>query len=117
MWGCVCLEWAPRVDTFPIHLRPRRTVHARLAAVPDRDLSVDTLRALPSVHQLLEEEPAAPLIAEHGRLLVRFAVQRILEDERRGGALARPKSRWAGVGRGVQELRPPGPRTGARATR
>ena len=40
-----------------------------------------TLRALPSVHQLLEEEPAAALIAEHGRPLVRYAVQRILEEE------------------------------------
>src|SRR5260370_31024968 len=110
MWGCVCLEWAPRVDTFPIHLRPRRTVHARLAAVPDRDLSVDTLRALPSVHQLLEEEPAAPLIAEHGRLLVRFAVQRILEDERRGGALAAPKAPWSAIEPLIQEVpRPPLP--------
>src|SRR5260370_40159268 len=107
MWGCVCLEWAPRVDTFPIHLRPRRTVHARLAAVPDRDLSVDTLRALPSVHQLLEEEPAAPLIAEHGRLLVRFAVQRILEDERRGGALAEPKARGSAPEMGIPRLRRP----------
>ncbi len=68
---------------------------------------MDTLRALPSVHQLLEEEPAAPLIAEHGRLLVRFAVQRILEDERRGGALAEPKARWSAIERVIQELRRP----------
>jgi L-seryl-tRNA(Ser) seleniumtransferase len=56
---------------------------------------------------LLEEEPAAPLIAEHGRPLVRFAVQRILEDERRGGALAEPKARWSAIERVIQELRRP----------
>jgi len=77
---------------------------------------VDTLRALPSVHQLLEEKPAAALIAEHGRTLVRFAVQRILEEERRSGAIAGPKARWAGVERVIRELRQPRLRPAINAT-
>ena len=68
---------------------------------------MDTLRALPSVHQVLEEEPAAPLIAEHGRPLVRFAVQRILDEERRSGTLSEPKTRWSSIERVIQELRRP----------
>jgi L-seryl-tRNA(Ser) seleniumtransferase len=70
-------------------------------------LSVDTLRALPSVHQLLEEEPAAAMIAEHGRPLVRFAVQRILEEERGSGVIAEPGARWSAIERVIQELRRP----------
>ena len=68
---------------------------------------MDTLRALPSVHQLLEEERAAALIAEHGRPLVRFAVQRVLDEERRSGALAAPDPRWSAIERVLQELRRP----------
>jgi len=68
---------------------------------------MDTLRALPSVHQVLEEPEAGALLAAHGRPLVRFAVQRILEDERRRGAIAEPAARWAAVGRVIQELRRP----------
>lgn len=68
---------------------------------------MDTLRALPSVHQLLEEERAAALIAEHGRPLVRFAVQRVLDEERRSGALAAPDPRWSAIERAIQELRRP----------
>jgi len=68
---------------------------------------VDTLRALPSVHQVLEEKPAAALVAAHGRPLVRFAVQRILEEERRGGAAAEPKDRWSAIERVIRELRRP----------
>jgi L-seryl-tRNA(Ser) seleniumtransferase len=70
-------------------------------------LTVDTLRALPSVHQLLEEEPAAAMIAEHGRPLVRFAVQRILEEERGSGVIAEPGARWSAIERVIQELRRP----------
>ncbi|HVS07368.1 MAG TPA: L-seryl-tRNA(Sec) selenium transferase [Candidatus Dormibacteraeota bacterium] len=66
-----------------------------------------TLRALPSVHQLLEDEPAAALIAEHGRPLVRFAVQRILEEERGGGVIAEPGARWSAIGHAIEELRRP----------
>ena len=68
---------------------------------------MDTLRALPSVHQVLEEKPAAALVAAHGRPLVRFAVQRILEEERRGGAAAEPKDRWSAIERVIRELRRP----------
>jgi L-seryl-tRNA(Ser) seleniumtransferase len=66
-----------------------------------------TLRALPSVHQLLEEGPAAALIAEHGRPLVRFAVQRILEEERGSGVIAEPGARWSAIEHAIEELRRP----------
>jgi len=66
-----------------------------------------TLRALPSVHQLLEEEPAAALTAEHGRPLVRFAVQRVLEEERGSGVIAEPGARWSAIERAIAELRRP----------
>ena len=65
------------------------------------------MRALPSVHQLLEEKSAAAFIAEHGRPLVRFAVQRILEEERRRGTVAQPKARWSAIERVIRELRRP----------
>jgi len=68
---------------------------------------MDTLRALPSVHQLLEEEPATALIAAHGRPLVRFAVQRVLEDERRQAAVDTSQARWARVEATIQGLRRP----------
>jgi len=66
---------------------------------------VDALRALPSVHQLLEEEPATTLIAAHGRPLVRFAVQRVLEEERRRAATNTSHARWARVEATIQGLR------------
>ena len=68
---------------------------------------MDSLRALPSVHDLLEEQPAAAMIAEHGRPLVRFAVQRAIEAERRAGAIAEPGTRWSAIERVIQELRRP----------
>jgi L-seryl-tRNA(Ser) seleniumtransferase len=66
-----------------------------------------TLRALPSVHQLLEDQTAAALIAKHGRPLVRFAVQRILEEERGSGAIAETAARWSAIEQVIQELRRP----------
>ena len=66
---------------------------------------MDALRALPSVHQLLEEEPATTLIAAHGRPLVRFAVQRVLEEERRRAATDTSHARWARVEATIQGLR------------
>ena len=66
---------------------------------------MDALRALPSVHQLLEEEPATTLIAAHGRPLVRFAVQRVLEEERRRAATNTSHARWARVEATIQRLR------------
>ena len=68
---------------------------------------MDALRALPSVHQLLEEEPATALIAAHGRPLVRFAVQRALEDERRQATTDTAQARWARVEATIQGLRRP----------
>ena len=66
---------------------------------------MDALRALPSVHQLLEEDPATTLIAAHGRPLVRFAVQRVLEEERRRAATNTSHARWARVEATIQGLR------------
>ena len=54
---------------------------------------MDTLRALPSVHQLLEAPEASTMLAAHGRPLVRFAVQRVIEEERRSGSIAEPAAR------------------------
>ena len=66
-----------------------------------------TLRALPSVHQLLEAPQASAMVASHGRPLVRFAVQHVIEEERRTGAIAEPDARWSAIERVIQELRRP----------
>ena len=68
---------------------------------------MDTLRALPSVHQVLEEVEVQSLITAHGRPLVRFAVQRVLDDERRAGAVADHKTRWARIEGVIRDLRQP----------
>ena len=68
---------------------------------------MDTLRALPSVHQLLEEEAAAPLIATHGRPLVRFAIQRVLDDERQSRSAVEADQRWARIASLIENLRRP----------
>jgi len=47
------------------------------------------------------------MIASHGRPLVRFAVQRVIEEERRTGAIAEAKARWSAIERVIQELRRP----------
>ncbi|TMC38229.1 MAG: L-seryl-tRNA(Sec) selenium transferase, partial [Chloroflexi bacterium] len=47
------------------------------------------------------------MIAAHGRPLVRFAVQRILEEERRSGAIAEPAARWSAIERVIRGLRQP----------
>jgi L-seryl-tRNA(Ser) seleniumtransferase len=70
-------------------------------------LSLDTLRALPSVHQLLEDKPASGLIAEHGRPLVRFAIQRVLDEERERRASSEPERRWARIAETIENLRRP----------
>src|SRR5439155_21922053 len=85
------------------------------AAVPGR-LTVVALRALPGVHQLLEEEPATTLIAAHGRPLVRFAVQRVLEEERRRAATNTSAARWSRVEATIQGLRRPRLRPVVKAT-
>ena len=68
---------------------------------------MDTLRALPSVHQMLEEPAAAALIANHGRPLVRFAVQRVLDDERQQHATLDSQARWVRVSGVIGTLRRP----------
>jgi L-seryl-tRNA(Ser) seleniumtransferase len=68
---------------------------------------MDTLRALPSVHQVLEQVKVRALINVHGRALVLFAVQRALDEERTGGTIAQPAARMARVETLVRELRQP----------
>jgi len=66
-----------------------------------------TLRALPSVHQLLEEPAAGLLIRRHGRSLVLFAVQAVLERERQAGRVDDAPTRWQGVAASIEDLREP----------
>jgi L-seryl-tRNA(Ser) seleniumtransferase len=68
---------------------------------------MDALRALPSVHEVLEQGEAQALIAVHGRALVLFAVQRALDEERSSGAIAESPARMARIEALVGELRRP----------
>lgn len=68
---------------------------------------MDTLRALPSVHQVLEQPESQAMIATHGRALVLFAVQRALDEERAAGTLAQPAARISRIEALVRELRQP----------
>jgi L-seryl-tRNA(Ser) seleniumtransferase len=68
---------------------------------------MDTLRALPSVHQVLEQPETQAMISAHGRALVRFAVQRTLDEERRDGTIADPTIRQARIEAVIGELRRP----------
>jgi L-seryl-tRNA(Ser) seleniumtransferase len=68
---------------------------------------MDTLRALPSVHQVLEQPEAQAMIAAHGRALVLFAVHRALDEERTGGTIAQPAARMGRIEALVRELRQP----------
>ena len=68
---------------------------------------MDTLRALPSVHQVLEQAEAQSLIAVNGRGLVLFAVQRALDEERTSGTIAEPAARLARIDALVREWRQP----------
>jgi len=66
-----------------------------------------TLRALPSVHQVLEHKDVQVLVAVHGRALVLFAVQRALDEERTSGAVANEAARVARIEVIVRALRAP----------
>jgi L-seryl-tRNA(Ser) seleniumtransferase len=66
-----------------------------------------TLRALPSVHQVLEHKDVQGLAAVHGRGLVLFAVQRALDEERTSGAIADQAARVARIEAIVRALRAP----------
>ena len=79
-------------------------------------MPMDTLRRLPSVHQVLEAERAAQLIATHGRPLVRFAVQQVLEEERRNGSAAGESRRWDRIIELIERLRRPALRPVINAT-
>jgi L-seryl-tRNA(Ser) seleniumtransferase len=68
---------------------------------------MDSLRALPSVHQVLEQADVQAMIAAHGRALVLFAVQRALEEERTKGTVADPATRVERIEVLVRELRRP----------
>ena len=68
---------------------------------------MDALRALPSVHQVLEQVEAQALVNVHGRALVLFAVQRALDEERAGGRIAQPAIRMSRIEALVRELRQP----------
>jgi len=68
---------------------------------------MDVLRALPSVHQVLEQVEAQALVKVHGRALVLFAVQRALDEERAGGTIAQPAVRMSRIEALVRELRQP----------
>src|SRR4029077_4266645 len=90
-----------------IHRQTYPSVHTFHAAVSTRELRMDTLRALPSVHQVLEQMEVQALVTVHGRALVLFAVQRALDEERTGGAIAQPAARMARVETLIRELRQP----------
>ena len=68
---------------------------------------MDALRALPSVHQVLELAEAQALVTVHGRALVLFAVQRALDEERTSGTIADPAARMARIEALAGELRRP----------
>lgn len=68
---------------------------------------MDTMRTLPSVHQMLEEQPATLLIANNGRPLVRFAIQRVLDEERKSQGATDPAERWGRVASLIENLRRP----------
>ncbi len=67
---------------------------------------MDALSQLPSVHQLLEDDRGRRLIAEHGRPLVLFAVQRTLQQER-VGPLLDEAGRWASIQGAIADMRTP----------
>ncbi len=68
---------------------------------------MDALRALPSVHQVLELAEAQALVTVHGRALVLFSVQRALDEERTSGTIADPAARMARIEALAGELRRP----------
>ena len=47
------------------------------------------------------------MIAAHGRPLVRFAIQRVLDEERQRGAGSEPERRWARIEATIENLRRP----------
>jgi L-seryl-tRNA(Ser) seleniumtransferase len=68
---------------------------------------MDVRASLPSVHEVLEEDRARRLIAEHGRPLVLAVVQRTLAEERSSGAVRAWEERWSAVEAAIARLRKP----------
>jgi L-seryl-tRNA(Ser) seleniumtransferase len=65
------------------------------------------LRALPSVHELLEQDRGKQLVAQHGRGLVRSAIQQALESERSSAEARGEQERWSAVESTLETLRQP----------
>lgn len=68
---------------------------------------METLRALPSVHELIEQPQGQRLVREHGRPLVLFAIQQALDRERAAGSPVGADARWSTIQALVGELRDP----------
>ncbi|HEX3629503.1 MAG TPA: L-seryl-tRNA(Sec) selenium transferase [Candidatus Dormibacteraeota bacterium] len=68
---------------------------------------MDALRALPSVHELLEDPQAVELARTSGRPLLRFAIQQVLDQERRAGNASDQAARWARIRALIDDLRRP----------
>ncbi len=68
---------------------------------------MEVLRALPSVHQVLEDPQAASLLRDHGRPLVLFAIQTVLTGERAAGVVDEATHRWAQIDATIRQLREP----------
>src|SRR2546427_3619740 len=68
---------------------------------------MDTLRALPSVPQVLDEPQASAMVASHGRPLVRVPGQSVIEEGRGSGPIATPAARWWASGGVIRGLRRP----------
>ncbi|GAC1485360.1 MAG: hypothetical protein PVSMB9_11180 [Candidatus Dormibacteria bacterium] len=68
---------------------------------------METLRALPSVHQVLEQPEGVSLTRQHGRSLTLFAVQAVLDSEREAGLIESGTSRWAKIESTIERLRKP----------
>ncbi len=68
---------------------------------------MEALRALPSVHQVLEDPQAASLLRDHGRPLVLFAIQTVLTRERVAGIVDDVTHRWGQIDATIRQLREP----------
>jgi L-seryl-tRNA(Ser) seleniumtransferase len=68
---------------------------------------MDVRASLPSVHEVLQEERARRLIAEHGRPLVLAVIQRTLGEERSRGSVRSSEGRWSAVEAAIASLRSP----------
>ena len=68
---------------------------------------MELLRALPSVHELVEDARGQSLVRQHGRSLVLFAIQRSLNRERAEGRPSPSEARWKQIAVEIERLRTP----------